>query len=533
MTSVAPSQTPEQNTTLRGLPLFFATIALSLATFMFVLDYTVCNVAIPYISGGLAAGIEEGTYVLTFFSVGNAVFIPLTGWLSSRFGIINTLVMAVVLFTFFSFMCGIAPSLFALVVYRFFQGAAAGPLVPLSQTILTKIYPREELTGVMTLFSMILLVAPVLGPVVGGYFCIYSDWRWIFFINVPIGIFSAIVIWATLKYLDRDLEGGNVDYISFFLLLVGMTSLQLFLDKGEQWDWLASHRIQICLGLTIVTLTYLVAWSFIHPKPLLKLRLFGINKAFTLSCILIATMYSLYMGTVVIVPLWLQQYQGYDALWAGIAVAPIGIGSVVMAPITGRLIPKIGRMIPIITGIIVMALASLYARNYYSDYSLYQVAMSRFVLGLGVGCWVVPIVSMPAAALKSENMSAGLGIFHFIRVISGAIGISVFTTMFHRRIIHQYFNLISVFNPYNPQTTRYMTQIKGQGLFGDQANALANMLLDQQAAAIAFNEVAQFMFWMCIAMLILSFFAIRWEKEVIEEHALEESQPENCSKCSE
>lgn len=508
-----------------GLKLILSTIAVSAATFMFVLDYTVANVAIPYIAGGLAAGVDEGIYVLTFFSVGNAVMLPLTGWLSNRFGMIRSLLWAVILFTFFSLLCGFAPSLFALVVFRFCQGAAAGPLVPLSQAVLTEIYPRNKLAFVMTLFSMIVLIAPVLGPIVGGYFCINLDWRWIFYINVPVGILSAIIIAIFLRKNNHAFEAGRSDLLSFGLLFVGMTALQLLLDKGQQWDWLHSHRIQLCLVLAVVTLTFLIARSFLLKKPLLKLKIFGINKAFTLSCILIATMYSIYMGTVVLVPLWLQTYQNYNALWSGIAVSPIGVGSVLMAPIVGRFIDKIGRMPPIILGLSLMALASLYSRNYYADYSLEQIMLSRFVLGLGIGCWVVPIISMPAAALREENMSDGLGIFHFIRVISGAIGISAFTTMFQRRTIHQHFNLASHFNVFNPHADAYMDRLHALGLEGEHMRAAADALLDQQAAAIAFDEVSMFMFWMCVIMLILSLFAIRWEREIILQRRREGQKP--------
>ena len=300
-----------------------------------------------------------------------------------------------------------------------------------------------------------------------------------------------------------------------------MTTLQLLLDKGEQWNWFGSVKIQICFILAAVCLSYLVVWSFIAKKPLMKLRIFGVNKTFTLACVLIATMYSLYMGTVVVVPLWLQTFQGYNALWAGIAVAPIGLGSVLMAPIMGQLVPRIGRMIPIIIGLIIMALACLYSRYYYSEFSLYQIMMSRFVLGLGVGCWIVPVIGMPAFALRPQNMSDGLGLFHFIRVISGAIGISSFTTLFQRRTIHQHFNIISNFNEYLPQTRAYMKKINELGLHGEHATALANKMVDQQAASLGFDEVSMCMIWMCLAMLVVCLFAFKWEKDIAKQKAAE------------
>ena len=503
--------------TFHGIKLVFSTIAVSLATFMFVLDYTICNVALPYIAGGLASGVDQGTYVLTFFSVGNAVFLPITGWLASRFGTIRTLLWAVILFTFFSALCGLATNLPILVVFRFFQGAAAGPLVPLSQGALATIFPAKKLNVMMIVFSMIILIAPVLGPIVGGYLCIFYDWRWIFYINVPVGLFCALVIWINMRQLDHSLKDSKVDYTSFFLLLIGMTVFQLFLDKGEQWNWFGSHKIQVSFSVFVIAISYLLARSLLLKRPLLKLDLFGKNKAFTLSCILIFTMYSIYMGTVVLVPLWLETYQGYNALWSGIAVSPIGLGSVITAPIMGRLIDKIGRMIPIVIGLLIMIWACLYARNYYSEYSLQQVMLSRFVLGLGVGCWVVPVISMPAFALKQENMSEGLGVFHFIRVTSGAVGISIFTTLFKRRTIHQHFNLASVFNEYTPQAREYLHNIRQLGVEKSQVNEIANRMTDIQAASIAINEVSMLMVFLCIIMLLFALSAIPWEQRLMRQ----------------
>lgn len=485
-----------------------ATVGIALGAFMFVLDYTVANVAIPYIAGGLAAGVDQGTYVLTFFTVGNAVFLPMTGWLSNRFGLVHTYIWSLILFTIFSWACGMAPTLFSLVVFRFLQGAAAGPIIPVAQSLLTIIYPPQKLQMVMAIFALVVLVAPVLGPIVGGYFCVFWDWRWIFMINIPVGIVCVFIIWAILDPHRRQKTPVPLDYVSVILLVVGMTSLQLFLDKGQQWDWFHSDKIRICSILAFLGISYLLLWSIVKKNPLLHLYLFRIRN-FTIACTLMFFAYSLYMGIVVIIPLWLQTYQGYNAFWAGISVAPLGIGPVLLAPFVAKITQKYGPRIPLFVGFFAMAMASLYTRYFVSEVSLSIVMLSRLFFGIGIGFFMIPMISMPAMALprNESELANGLGIFHFIRGVSGGIGISIYETMFQRRTIHHHFNIIEKFNVYLPETREYMKQIQALGFQGESAKAVANKVVDQQAAVLALDEVSIVITWVCLALCILVLFA--------------------------
>lgn len=485
---------------LSKLQLLLSTIAISLAVFMFVLDYTIANVAVPYIAGGLASGVDEGTYVLTFFAVGNAVFLPMTGFLTRKYGMTRTLVVAILFFTLFSFLCGAAPTLLYLVLFRFLQGAAAGPIIPIGQAILAHIYPPKKLNIIMAIFSMVVLVAPVFGPIIGGYLCVNYDWRWIFYINVPIGIFCGVVIGAYLPFLNHPNKEEKIDIVSFCLLLIGMSCFQLFLDKGQQWDWFASTKIIVSFSTFLITTAYLILYSVRAKKPLLDLSVFKV-KEFAISTILIFSVYSIYMGTVVIIPLWLQTFMGYDALWAGIAVSPIGIGSIAFAVISAKLKEKIGRVVPLLLGFMTMALACLYTTQFTPEVNLFHLMVSRIILGVGIGFWVSPLITMPAETLAKDQLSNGLGIFHFIRSLSGGIGMSVFVTMFQRRTIHQHNNIISTISPYNPQSADYLEGITRYGLHGESALELFNKSVDRQASVLAIDEISQFMVW---ALLLLS-----------------------------
>lgn len=484
-----------------------ATISLSLGVFMFVLDYTVANVAIPYIAGGLATSVDQGTYVLTFFTIGNSIMLLASGFISNRFGMITTLLWSIVFFTVFSVLCGMATNLFTLVVFRFLQGASAGPLLPISQALLRRIHPPEALEKVMATFALVTMGAPVLGPIVGGYFCVDYTWPWIFYINVPFGILCLILNRITLEgrgYNEKKFT-EKIDGVGFFLLFVGITALQIFLDKGQTWDWFRSPLIRITFVFAFVPLTYLLLWCLFTENPLMKLYLFRIRD-FAIANITIFLFYAIYFGSIVVIPLWLQTYLGYDALRAGIAVAPFGIGAILVAPFVPFFVAHIGRTPCFCLGFLIMMGANIFTRYFYAEIDMHNIMLSRFYFGLGVSFVFIPLLAMPVAVLPPQELSNGLSLFHFLRGISGAIGTSVFTTIFYRRTVHHHHDLVDVFNLYNPQSVAYLKEIESYHLRGESSLTLLNDLVDQQASSLSIEEISFVMALCCFFLCILVLF---------------------------
>ncbi len=482
---------------------FMATFALMLGAFLFVLDYTIANVAIPYIAGGLGTGANEGIYVITSFAVGNAVVVPMTGWLSKRFGMIRTLSLSLLFFTIFSLFCGAAPTLLSLTVFRFLQGAAAGPLIPLSQGLLVVIQPKKRIQLILALYAMVVLVAPVFGPIAGGYFCIYWDWRWIFYINLPVGLFCTFAVYSILKPLNKSHSGIKVDLVSFFLLCVGMTALQIFLDKGQEWDWFGSEKIWIAAILAFLGIFYLLLWSKITKEPLLELSLLR-NRSFMIATLIVFFTYSMYFGSIVLIPLWLQTQMGYNALAAGIAVAPIGLGSILISLPVAKVLDKVGPIWPMMIGFIIIAISNEYVRYFPENIDRYHIMLSRFILGLGIGFWITPLMNMAALSLPKEKLASGLGIFHLVRGISGGVGASLYPTIYLRRQIHQHSNLVSNISEYSETSREYLNAARSLDL--------ADVFINKQASVIALNEVFHLMAIVILLLLTILFFAIKAPK---------------------
>jgi len=272
---------------LTGLSLILASIALSFGTFLITLDYSIANVSIPYIAGDLAVSADEGIYVITSFAVGSSILLPLSGWLTKRLGLIRTMTLSILGFTILSFVCGASTSLTMLVISRFFQGVAAGPMVPLSQSILVKIFPPEKRSFAMAFWSTIVVVAPILGPILGGWISYDINWSWIFYINLPFGFFSIIIIHTLLKRFETKKEKMPTDWIGLLLLAIGVSTLQFLLDKGEQYDWLRSPLIRSCMITSSISFIFLITWELLHKFPILELKLLKI-RSFALSILFLA-----------------------------------------------------------------------------------------------------------------------------------------------------------------------------------------------------------------------------------------------------
>ncbi|MBS0625272.1 MAG: DHA2 family efflux MFS transporter permease subunit [Verrucomicrobia bacterium] len=468
-------------------------IAIALATFMMVLDYSIANIAIPYIAGDLAVSTDEGTYVITSFAVGNAIGLIMTGWLTKRVGQIKLIVIATLLFTVFSLTCGLSPSLSFLVINRFIQGLVSGPMVPLSQSLLISFGTIESRARDLAFWSTIVVTAPVVGPILGGYISDYYSWSWIFYINIPVGLFCAAVFWFMIRDRESPTNDEPADYGGILLLAGGVTCLQIFLDKGQTWDWWNSDIIR-CLAVgTVVCFTYLMIQEKWYAKPLIDLRLFKIP-SFTLSIVCLLFSYGIYFGTVVLVPLWLQEYMGYTPEKAGLAVAALGIAPIFLTLFTPTVIKKLGNVLTLLLGFSLFCVGCFYSAFFTTEVDLNHIALARFIFGFGIVYYVPPLFGISVQDVPTAELPSATGIFHFCRAMVGAIGTSIFTTLWIRRTYFHHERIgesLTRFNPFTPQAQ------------DPKSLALLNRLLDKEAAMMAINEAFYIMGWTFVGLVLL------------------------------
>ncbi len=468
-------------------------VCLSLATFMIVLDYSIANVAIPYIAGGLSVSNDQGIYVITSFAVGNAIGLAMTGWLTKRVGQVKLITLSIILFTLLSFFCGLSITLMMLVISRFIQGFVAGPIIPLSQSLLINYGTLESRTRDLSIWAMIVVTAPVIGPVLGGYISDWYSWSWIFYINIPVGIVCTAGIWLILRSAERGIEKAPADLVGMILLVIGVACLQILLDRGQQWDWLNSDGFRLLLIGSVIAFTFLIIREKWLEHPFLDLNLFSIS-TFSLSIICLMVSYAIYFGTIVLVPLWLQEYMGYTAEWAGIAVCALGIGPVFFSLTTPKIIKKFGNLGTLLIAFVIFGGASLYTAFFDTDVDLGHIAFSRFIFGFGFICYINPLIGMSVQEIPEEKLPSATGIFHFVRAMVGGIGASVFTTLWERRTIFHHERIASSLTPFNPLTPP---------ISSPQDLELLNKALDQQAAMLAINDAFYLMSWLFLGLILL------------------------------
>ncbi len=488
---------------LSGLTLFLVSVALSMATFMIVLDYSIANVSIPYIAGDLAVSAQgEGTYVITSFAVGNAIALPITGWLTKRVGAVRLISISLLLFVFFSWTCGLSWRFDMLVASRFLQGLVSGPLVPISQTLLVMTNPPEKKNAALAMWSTIVIAAPILGPILGGWISYDYHWPWIFYINIPVGLISLGIIWFILKKSETPIEKEPVDWIGLIFLALAVTCLQFLLDKGEQYDWLNSNIIRTAASVSVICFTLLIVWSATMQRPLIQLSLFKI-RTYAISVFHIAIAYAIYFGSVVLVPLWLQEYMNYTSIWAGLAVAPIGIAPLLFSFFIAKLLSRVGAPILLAVCFIIFAFSCFYTIYILdTDTDIFHIGFSRFLLGCGMGFFITPLFSMSVQDVPSQHLASSTGVFHFVRALFGGIGTSVFTTMWTRR--SEYHHAITGENvtSFSQQTSQFFDRLGQLGLQGKQALEQMNEILNSQASVLAINDCFYVMGWLFLALLL-------------------------------
>lgn len=492
---------------LSGTPLVLMTIALSLATFMQVLDSTIANVAIPTIAGNLGASNSQGTWVITSFGVANAISIPITGWLAKRVGEVKLFLWSTIAFVVASWLCGMSENLSMLIFFRVIQGIVAGPLIPLSQSLLLNNYPPAKRSVALSLWAMTVIVAPICGPILGGWISDNYHWGWIFFINVPIGVAVVILALQTLRNRETTTVIRPIDTVGLVLLVVGIGCLQVMLDRGKELDWFSSTEIITLTAIAVVALAVLLVWELTDDHPIVDLSLFK-SRNFTIGCLSISLAYMLYFGSIVLLPQLLQEVYGYTATWAGLASAPVGIIPVILSPIIGRFSHKLD-MRRLVTFSFIMYAVCFYWRAYTFEPGMDfgASAWPQFIQGFAVACFFMPLTTITLSGLPPERLAAASSLSNFTRTLAGSIGTSITTTLWSNRESIHHSQLTESVTPYNVNSQEIYAKLEQAGLTHDQASAWIAQQITNQGLIISANEI----FWasagVFLILLVLIWFA--------------------------
>ncbi|HJR14301.1 MAG TPA: DHA2 family efflux MFS transporter permease subunit, partial [Rhodanobacteraceae bacterium] len=421
-----------------SLPL--ATLGLSLATFMQVLDITIANVSLPTIAGNLGASLTQSTWVITSFAVSNAIALPLTGFLSRRFGEVKLFVWATALFSICSLACGFATSMGELVLFRALQGAVAGPMYPLTQSLMVSIYPREKRGMALAIIAMITVVAPIVGPVAGGWITDSYSWRWIFFINVPIGIVACGLVAVQMGKRVEQLRRARIDWVGVVTLILGVGSLQILLDKGNDLDWFHSTTIIVLAIVATISLSVWVIWELTDDEPLVDLRLFR-HRNFAAGTLALILAFALFFSISLLLPLWLQNVLGYTALWSGLAAAPIGVIPILLTFWVGKYAHKFDLRWLTAFSFAVMGFVCFRFASFNTEVDFWSVALTELILGLGIALFFMPILTILLSDLQGHEIAEGSGSATFLRTVGASFAVSIVTYLWLRGGVLSHANL--------------------------------------------------------------------------------------------
>ncbi|MBG6074283.1 DHA2 family efflux MFS transporter permease subunit [Polaromonas sp. CG_9.11] len=489
MASVTPSATDFlPPPPLSGSARMWGTLALSAATFMNVLDTSIANVSLPAIAGDLGVSPTQGTWVITSFGVANAIAVPLTGWLSQRFGQVRLFTTSIVLFVIMSWLCGLAPNMTMLIFFRVLQGLVAGPMIPLSQALLLSSYPKALAGTAMALWSMTTLVAPVMGPLLGGWITDNISWPWIFYINIPVGFGAAFITWRIFRNRESQTRKLPIDSIGLALLVIWVGALQIMLDKGKELDWFHSGQV-IALGIVaLVGLIAFVIWELTEEHPIVDLSLFK-RRNFWAGALALSVGYGLFFGNVVLLPLWLQQHMGYTATQAGMVLAPVGVMALLLSPLVGKNIGKTDPRRFAAAAFAVFALVLWMRSNFNTQADMKTILIPTLIQGVAMACFFIPLVTITLSGLPYDRIPAASGLSNFVRILAGSFGTSIATTVWQNRAAMHHAQLSEYVNTGSVAANSALSGLAGAGLSPEQGLGAINRLVDQQAYMLAANDV--------------------------------------------
>ncbi len=492
-------------------------IVVSLATFMEVLDSTIVNVALNHIAGSLAATQEESTWVVTSYLVTNAIILPLSGWLANSFGRKRYFMACIAVFTITSFACGAATSLGMIIVCRLLQGLSGGGLMPIQQAIVLDAFPLEKRGAAFAITGITIVVAPIIGPTLGGYITDHFNWRWIFFINIPVGLLAYFLVSALVEDPPHaKAQGfGYVDKIGLILVAIGLGSLQIFLDKGQQEDWFNSQFIIFFFTLSFTTMCSAGWWLNRQKEPFLALELFK-DKSFSVACLMIFLLGFMLYSSSIALPFLVQTQFGYDAQLAGLVLSPGSIGVILLMPIIGKLISKIQLKYLIMFGLCLLSFGMFFSSIISPETNFGAFVLMRTLQVLGLPFLFVPVSTLAYSNIPKEKNNKASALFAFFRNIGGSVGISLSTTYIFRTTQKHASYMQESINASNPLYNDFLMNAKNNLLAaGVNPTDIEDMALDllrqnllHQASIFAYVDLFQTLSYIALAVLVVGFFII-------------------------
>jgi len=473
---------------MHGIRLLIVGLALAFGNFLVVLDTTIANVSLSNIAGGLAISPQQGTWVITSYAVADAIVVPLTGWLALRYGPVKVMAGAMMLFGFWSAMCGLSHSLTTLVIARVLQGACGAPMIPMTQSLLLRVFGPKRTGAATGVWASTTIVAPVLGPFLGGRICDNLGWEWIFYVNVPIAFICAIIIYRMLGARDDKPVRVPVDYIGLLLLIIWVGATQIMLDKGRELDWFSSPFI---LGLLVVAITGFIAfviWELTSDNPVVDLRIFA-NPTFVVAVTVIGIAYGSFFASNILLPLWMQTNLGYTASESGNVSATMGMTAFVMAPIVARLSTKIDLRLLLTFGMLISFEAMVWRTHFASNMTAWDITFPTAFQGIGMPFFFLPATALAMSSFSGKQIAAAAGLSSFVRTLVGAFAASIATTQWDTFATNAKVTLASTLNGGDDA----MRALVARGFTSEQARAQIDGIATNQSIMMATTQIFSYL----------------------------------------
>jgi DHA2 family multidrug resistance protein len=483
-----------------GGQLAITALALALGTFMQVLDTTIANVSLPTISGNLGASTDQGTWVITAFAVANGIGVPLTGWLMGRYGVVRTFVFSVLAFTVASLLCGIAWSLPSLIFFRVLQGGVSGPMIPGSQALLISVFPSNKRGTALGIWSITTLVAPICGPILGGYISDNYHWSWIFLINVPVGLVVTFLCWTNLKTRETPTRKLPIDTVGLALLVVWVGALQTMLDQGKDADWFSSTQIVVLAIVTVIGFAAFLIWELTAKNPVVDLSLFK-SRNFALGTLAFCLGYAVFFANNLLMPLWLQTQVGYTATWAGLVAAPTGVVAVLLTPLSAKLMSRIDARIIATVAFIAFAVSFLMRARFTNEASFLDFTLPLLVQGIAMATFFLAMITILLDGVPPQRIPLASGLSNFARITAGGFAASIVTTVWDRREALHQSRLADQTTIFTPGLSHALQNLHGFGLSDLAGKAAVTRTMVSQAYLLAADDIFWISGWICIVLI--------------------------------